>query len=176
MRFTARSRLETWAQVSRTQSDEATYGLLEPVSDHPCGSAVGGGGSGSDGAWSADMDAVEHASREGWMEMTDDAFRQLMKHAHRLAMDGHGELAQMLRDAIMDARRYSAALTEIGAHRVLIAACNRLNAEAEEYSFDDGLGRGAMLDYWYEFDQALERGTEIVEASLARERGEDQSK
>lgn len=25
--------------------------------------------------------------------MTDDAYRQLMKHAHRLAMDGHGELA-----------------------------------------------------------------------------------
>lgn len=22
--------------------------------------------------------------------MTDDAYRQLMKHAHRLAMDGHG--------------------------------------------------------------------------------------
>ena len=38
--------------------------------------------------------------------MTDDAFRQLMKHAHRLAMDGHGELAQMLRDTLMDARRY----------------------------------------------------------------------
>ncbi len=38
--------------------------------------------------------------------MTDDAYRQLMKHAHRLAMDGHGELAQFLRDAMADAQRY----------------------------------------------------------------------
>jgi hypothetical protein len=35
--------------------------------------------------------------------MTDAAFQQLMKHAHRLAMDGHGELAQHLRDAIDEA-------------------------------------------------------------------------
>lgn len=39
--------------------------------------------------------------------MTDDAYRQLMKHAHRLAMDGHGELAQFLRDAMIDAQRYA---------------------------------------------------------------------
>lgn len=39
--------------------------------------------------------------------MTDDAYRQLMKHAHRLAMDGHGELAQFLRDAMTDAQRYA---------------------------------------------------------------------
>lgn len=32
--------------------------------------------------------------------LTDEAYRQLMKHAHRLANDGHGELAQYLRDAI----------------------------------------------------------------------------
>ena len=32
--------------------------------------------------------------------ISDDAYRQLMRHAHRLAMDGHGELAQHLRDAI----------------------------------------------------------------------------
>lgn len=32
--------------------------------------------------------------------LTDGAYRQLMKHAHRLANDGHGELAQYLRDAI----------------------------------------------------------------------------
>lgn len=39
--------------------------------------------------------------------MTDDAYRQLMKHAHRLAMDGHGELAQFLRDAMTDAERFT---------------------------------------------------------------------
>jgi hypothetical protein len=38
--------------------------------------------------------------------MTDDAYSKLMKHAHRLAMDGQGELAQLLRDAMTDARRY----------------------------------------------------------------------
>ena len=38
--------------------------------------------------------------------MTDDAYRQLMKHAHRLAMDGHGELAQFLRVASTHARNY----------------------------------------------------------------------
>lgn len=40
------------------------------------------------------------------MEMTDDAYRQLMKHAARLAMTDHGELAQHLRDAIDNSRRY----------------------------------------------------------------------
>jgi hypothetical protein len=50
---------------------------------------------------------VEHAARARGAEMTDDAYRQLMKHAHRLAMDGHGELAQFMRDAITDAQRYA---------------------------------------------------------------------
>jgi hypothetical protein len=35
--------------------------------------------------------------------LIDAAYQQLMKHAHRLAMDGHGELAQYLRDAIEEA-------------------------------------------------------------------------
>ena len=39
--------------------------------------------------------------------MTDDAYIQLMKCAHLLAMDGHGELAQFLRDAMTDAQRYA---------------------------------------------------------------------
>ena len=46
--------------------------------------------------------------------------------------------------------------------RLLVAACNRLQAEAEEYQFDDGMGRGAHLDYWHEFDQALEQATEAL--------------
>jgi hypothetical protein len=49
-----------------------------------------------------------------------------------------------------------------GPFRLLVAACNRLQAEAEEYQFDDGMGRGAHLDYWHEFDQALERATEAL--------------
>lgn len=39
--------------------------------------------------------------------MTDDAHRQLIKHAARLAMTDRGELAQLLRDAIDGAQRYS---------------------------------------------------------------------
>jgi hypothetical protein len=35
-----------------------------------------------------------------------DAYRQLMKHAQRLAQSGHGELAQFLRDTLEDAARY----------------------------------------------------------------------
>lgn len=38
--------------------------------------------------------------------MRDDETRQLMKLARRLATDGHGELAQFLRDSIDDARRF----------------------------------------------------------------------
>ena len=104
--------------------------------------------------------------------MTNDAYRQLMKHAHRLAMDGHGELAQMLRDAITDARRYSDTLKEIGAHRALIAACNRLDGESEEYEFDDGMGRGDLLLYWDEWNRTLEASRFIANRALAKERGE----
>lgn len=39
--------------------------------------------------------------------MNDDAYRLLMKHAARLAMTGHAELAQYLRDAIDNSTRYS---------------------------------------------------------------------
>ena len=31
--------------------------------------------------------------------LTDNGYQQLIKHARRLAQDGHGELAQHLRDA-----------------------------------------------------------------------------
>ena len=104
MRFTARAKLDTWAHASRVQSDEVTYGLrMEPaaLAAGNCDGACG------DGAGRADVDVMEHAARSGRLEVTDDAYRQLMKHAHRLAMDGHGELAQFLRDAMNDAQRYS---------------------------------------------------------------------
>lgn len=48
------------------------------------------------------------------------------------------------------------AYVAMGRLRVLVAACNRLAAEAEEYHTDDGAGRWAHLDYWHEFDGALE--------------------
>lgn len=104
MRFTARARLETWAHASRVQSDEVVYGLRMEPAALAAGDSVGAG---SDGAGRADVDAVEHAARRWGLEMTDDAYSKLMKHAHRLAMDGHGELAQFLRDAMTDAQRYA---------------------------------------------------------------------
>lgn|SRR5574343_616982 len=49
-----------------------------------------------------------------------------------------------------------------GPFRLLVAACNRLQAEADEYQFDDGIGQGAALEYWYEFDHALKRANEAL--------------
>jgi hypothetical protein len=48
--------------------------------------------------------------------------------------------------------------------RLLVAACNRLEAEAEEFLSDDGIGRSALLDYWHEFDEALERARDALSA------------
>ncbi|MCR4300133.1 MAG: hypothetical protein NUV51_00835 [Sulfuricaulis sp.] len=42
------------------------------------------------------------------------------------------------------------------AFRHLVDACKLLASEAEEYEFDDGMGRGALLDYWYEFDRKID--------------------
>src|SRR5574343_1821052 len=107
MRFTARARLETGAHASRVQSDQATYDLERTV----VGSVVAGATAdrcGQCGACDRAVVSVAVGDRKaGDVEMTDDAYRQLMKHAHRLAMDGHGELAQFLRDAMTDAQRYS---------------------------------------------------------------------
>lgn len=50
----------------------------------------------------------------------------------------------------------------IAPFRLLVAACNRLSYEAEEYTFDDGMGRGALQDYWDEFEAALERARESL--------------
>lgn len=49
-----------------------------------------------------------------------------------------------------------------GPFRLLVAACNRLQAEAEEYQFDDGMGRGAMQSYWDEFEDALEKARDVI--------------
>lgn len=49
-----------------------------------------------------------------------------------------------------------------GPFRNLVAACNRLLAEAEEYQFDYGMRQGAALEYWHEFDKALEQATEAL--------------
>lgn len=44
-----------------------------------------------------------------------------------------------------------------GPFRLLVAASKRLSEEAEEYHFEDGMGRGAIQTYWDDFEAALER-------------------
>jgi len=54
--------------------------------------------------------------------------------------------------------------------QALVDACKLLSSEAEEYEFDDGLGRGALLDYWYEFDRKLDAA---IDAQIEQERSDD---
>jgi len=78
--------------------------------------------------------------------LTDDGYRQLMKHAKRLAQDGHGELAQHLRDAIdlraeVEALKLQGAAAEL-VHRetattvlVQMAEVEALRADAERWRY-----------------------------------------
>ena len=50
----------------------------------------------------------------------------------------------------------------LGAFRLLVAACNRLDAESEEYDLPDGWGCGAQMEFWSEFRTALERAVELL--------------
>lgn len=54
----------------------------------------------------------------------------------------------------------------------LIAAGNRLNAEAEECTYDDGMAEVAGSEYWCEFRDALEAATEAVAAYRKQLEGE----
>jgi len=74
--------------------------------------------------------------------MRDDAYSQLMKHAHRLAMDGHGELAQFLRDAMTDARRY---------------AWLRANAVREKNLGDKFIEFHCDFESWNDIDAAIDK-------------------
>ena len=53
------------------------------------------------------------------------------------------------------------------AFRHLVDACKLLASEAEEYEFDDGMGRGALLDYWYEFDRKIDAA---IDAQIEKEK------
>lgn len=46
----------------------------------------------------------------------------------------------------------------------LVAAGNRLNAEAEECIYGDGIAEVASSEYWCEFRDALEAATEVLAA------------
>lgn len=85
----------------------------------------------------------------------------------RAERDEHARWRQDLADKLDEVERHrdaiGVALNKLdGPFRLLIAACNRLSAEAEEYDFDDGMGRGAMQSYWDEFEDALEKARDVI--------------
>lgn len=43
--------------------------------------------------------------------------------------------------------------------RAVLAAAETLSEQAEEYEFDDGLGRGAVQIYWDELENAIAKAT-----------------
>lgn len=64
-------------------------------------------------------------------------------------------------------RERDALAKQAGPFRQLVDACKLLSSEAEEYEFDDGMGRGAMLDYWHEFDRKLDAALAQIEQEKA---------
>lgn len=128
-------------------------------------------------AWldEADKKGINLTDEYGYLAVIRDLVNEVKKRENDL-MAAHNGLAQMMLrqslatghgDTIADLIRelewqIEESSKRVGVFRLLVAACNRLDAEAEEYNFDDGMGRGAQLDYWYEFDWALERALEAL--------------
>jgi len=46
-------------------------------------------------------------------------------------------------------------------------ALARVREALAKCRFDDGMGRGAMLDYWYEFDRKLDAALAQIEQEKA---------
>lgn len=59
----------------------------------------------------------------------------------------------------------------VDAMRMLVAAGNRLNDEAEECTYDDGMAEVASADFWGDFREALE----TADAALAAHRKQEPS-
>lgn len=100
--------------------------------------------------------------------MTNDLERALI--AMRVSRDhGHGavlndaEVPALLAEIDRLTRERDALAKQAGPFRRLVDACKLLSSEAEEYEFDDGIGRGAMLDYWDEFDRKLDAALAQIE-------------
>lgn len=91
---------------------------------------------------------VEKAASDGVL----DGYREL--GARAAAAENERDEARAERDALAK---------QAGPFRRLVDACKLLSSEAEEYEFDDGIGRGAMLDYWHEFDRKLDAALAQIE-------------
>lgn len=53
----------------------------------------------------------------------------------------------------------------VGKLRMLLAACNRIEEEAEEFEGPGGLGMGIATDYWHEFAEALTTARKALAAA-----------
>ena len=49
---------------------------------------------------------------------------------------------------------------------LLLTACNRLILESEEFEFDDGIGRGALNEYWDDLEEAFDTCNKFYAAIL----------
>lgn len=59
----------------------------------------------------------------------------------------------------------SATDSTVGKLRLLVAACNRIEEEAEELEGPDGLQMGIAMDYWHEFGEALTTARKALAAA-----------
>jgi hypothetical protein len=123
MKLTARARLETWANVSRTQTDEETYGL-RMAGNGVADPVVGGIGAGVNGAGRADVHVVEHAERKGRVAGMTGSTVVIRLRAYRGAQHDTMECFNGLRDEAADA--IERAEQELDAAR---AEVERLRAE-----------------------------------------------
>ena len=73
--------------------------------------------------------------------MIDAAYQQLLKHAHRLAMDGHEELAKYLRDAIDQATAHCMKCGQRDVSLSMTCHNSRCREYARERTFYEGWTR-----------------------------------
>lgn len=99
--------------------------------------------------------------------LTDDGYRQLMKHAKRLAQEGHGELAQHLRDAI-DLRAEVEALR--AERQVLNSAIVAAKSETAEFA-EVAINAQNEVEALKAKNEKLWRWYNTAEQALATERG-----
>ncbi len=71
------------------------------------------------------------------------------------------------RIAELEAQQAAVAVPDatVGKLRLLVAACNRIEEEAEEFEGPDGLGMGIAMDYWHEFAEALTTARKALAAA-----------
>jgi hypothetical protein len=112
---------------------------------------------------------ADRDEREAKMLAEIDRLRAAVQHEADCVEAAKAEIERLTRERD-EARAERDALAKQGeAFRHLVDACKLLASEAEEYEFDDGMGRGAMLDYWHEFDRKLDAA---INAQLETERPE----